>query len=301
MTSPLSRLRHRLASFGDTGRRRVPLLRRVPPLPLLIELAARVGYGARGLVYLSVGALTLGAALGWIGEAVGTRGSIVWLSQQPLGRLWLLLLGLGLAAFVFWRVLQAVFDADHEGLSREGLGMRFGQAVSGLTYAALAITTFHMLIDRPENANAADVERSRQTAEQVLSMPFGNWLLIAGGLVLFGIGIVNVSRAWREDFTEYLACSERTCRRIAPLAQAGYIARGLAWLPLAFLVIMAGWRKRPSDATSFGAALDAIDKQPAGEWILALTAFGFIAFGIFSFAEARFRRIRPPRDLSLSK
>ena len=49
---------------------------------------------------------------------------------------------------------------------------------------------------------------------------------------------------------------------------------------------------------SFGAALDGLEAQPGGPWILALTALGLIAFGAFSFIEARFRRIKPPRGLN---
>ena len=80
------------------GRRRAPLLRRVPPLHDLIELAARIGYGARGFVYLSVGALILLASVDLIGDAVGTKGALAWLAQRPLGRLWALQIGRGLAA-----------------------------------------------------------------------------------------------------------------------------------------------------------------------------------------------------------
>ena len=46
-------------------------------------------------------------------------------------------------------------------------------------------------------------------------------------------------------------------------------------------------------------ALDALEAQPGGSWILGLTAAGLMAFGAFAFVEARWRRIRPPRDLSL--
>jgi F0F1-type ATP synthase membrane subunit c/vacuolar-type H+-ATPase subunit K len=117
--------------------------------------------------------------------------------------------------------------------------------------------------------------------------------------MILGIGVSNVVKAWREDFTEYLACSPRTCRRVSPLARAGHIARGLAYLPLAVLVILAGLRSSARDVTSFGSALEAVERQPAGSWILMATALGFVAFGAFSFIEARFRRIRPPRDLKL--
>ena len=118
---------------------------RLPPLATLIEWAARVGYGARGFVYLSAGALTLLAATDRIGDAVGTSGAAGWLAEQPFGKVWLVLLGLGLWAFVGWRVLQAVFDADHEGTDLKGWTTRAGQAVSGLFYGVLASGVFEYL------------------------------------------------------------------------------------------------------------------------------------------------------------
>jgi hypothetical protein len=272
-------------------------LRRVPPLHDLLELAARVGYGARGFVYLSVGLLVLFATLGLIGDTVGVKGALEWLSQRPLGRVWMLLIGLGLAAFFGWRMLQAVFDADHEGTSRDGLMTRMSQLFSGLSYAALAFAAL-ALFAGPRAADPSEgVVESRERAAMLLDLPFGRWLLVGAGLAIFGIGVGNVVKAWREDFSEYLDCSVRMCRRVTPLARVGHVARGLAYLPLAVLVVLAGWRARTADVTSFGAALEAVERQTAGEWIVGLIALGFVAFGAFSFIEARFRRIRPPREL----
>ena len=284
--------------MGDLGRKSSPVLRSVPPLHDLLELAARVGYGARGFVYLSVGLLTLLGAVDIAGDAVSTKGALAWLADKPLGRLWMMALGIGLCVFVMWRVLQSVFDADHEGKSREGLGQRMGQAFSGFSYAALAFSAFYYMARTPETTEAEDVEASRERAETVMSLPFGDELLMAAGVGLFALGLVTIRRAWHEDFTEYLACSKKTCRRVAPLARAGSIARGLAYLPLAILIVLAGWNSRSSQVTSFGSALDVVERQPGGAWVLAATAVGFMAFGAFSFVEARFRRIRPPRDLN---
>ena len=297
MPNPLAPLRSRLARLGDFGRRKSPLLRRVPPLHELVELAARLGYGARGFVYLSVGVLILLAAVDLIGDAVGTRGALEWLAQRPLGRFWALLIGLGLAAFVMWRLLQSVFDADHEGRSWDGLGTRMSQMFSGLSYAALAVAAFSLTAGAPDDPAQEGVAQSQARAAAVLDLPFGRWLLVAAGLAIAGVGVSNIVKAWREDFTEYLACSRQLCRRVAPLARAGHVARGLAYLPLACLVVLAGLDARASEVTSFGSALEAVERQPAGPWILSLAALGFVAFGAFSFIEARFRRIRPPREL----
>lgn len=286
---PLNALRERLPRWK---RRRA-----VPKLHHLLEHAARVGYGARGLVYLSVGLLTLAAAINLAGDPVNVSGAIAWLSQQPLGRVWLVLLGLGLLAFVQWRVLQAVFDADHEGRSRKGLMQRMSQGFSGLAYAGMAISAFSLAARLPDDPEGQAVTQMRDRAETVVGLPFGHWLLAAAGVGLAVVGLLNISRAWREDFTEYLSCSETLCRRVAPLARVGYIARGLAYLPLAVLIFLAGLRSKPEEVATFDTALDAVGRQPGGGWLLAATAVGFIAFGAFSMIEGRFRRIRPPKDL----
>lgn len=262
-----------------------------------IEMAARIGYGARGFVYLSAGLIILLSSADLVEGAVGTRGAMAWLGLQPLGRAWLFLLGVGLTAFVAWRLMQSLLDADHEGRSWQGINTRISQGFSGLGYAFLAISAFALLINTPADPVTEEARAGTEQAARLLSLPFGNWLLIGAGLCILGIGVANVVRAWREDFTQYLSCSVDLCRRVAPLARVGYMARGLAWLPLAALVVAAGLHAEPSEVTGFGGALDALDRQVAGPWLLGAAALGFIAFGLFSFIEARFRRIRPPREL----
>ena len=291
-------VRSRLARVGDRLRRRFPLLKRTPSRATWIEWAARVGFGARGFVYFSAGALTLLGLLGLAGDAVGAGGALAWLVGMPMGRLWLVLVIAGLAAFVMWRMLQAVFDADHEGKDRHGLMTRAAQLFSGLGYVAMAAGALGLLTDKPEDASAEGVAASRDAAQAVMAMPWGEWLLTGAGLAILGIGVANVVRAWREDFTQYLSCSEHLCRRVEPLARAGYVARGLAYLPLGAIVLLAGLRAEPADVTTLGAALEAVERQPAGPWALAATALGLMAFGVFSFVEARWRRIRPPREVT---
>ena len=297
-------LRSAAADLGEAARRRWPIARRVPPLHALIEGAARVGYGARGFVYLSAGALTLLAATDRIGAAAGTSGAAGWLAEQPFGKLWLVLLGLGLWAFVGWRLLQAVFDADHEGTDLKGWTTRAGQAVSGLFYALLASGVFEYLDEFAEatsasQAQAESVAENQQKAAALLALPYGEVLLIGVGLVVLGVGLGNIVRAFRDDFDDALACPEAFCGTATALARAGYAARGFAYLPLGLFVVLAGFHARSGEVTTTAAALDALEAQPGGSWILGLTAAGLMAFGAFAFVEARWRRIRPPRTLKI--
>ncbi len=291
-------IRRRLAALGDAGRKRSSLLRRVPPLSQLVELAARVGYGALGFVYLSAGVLSLLAATDRIRDAAGSKEATFWLAEQPFGRLWLVLLGIGLLAFVQWCILQSVFDADHVGTKRKGLMKRAGQAASGLFHGILAFSVFGLLDNKPADANAVETAANQDKAAWVLSLPFGDWLLIAVGLGIIAAGVGNVINGLRADFTKKLACSPELCRRVAPLAKAGNIARGVSFIPLGVFVALGGWHSRASEVRSFGAALDALETKPGGPWILVFTALGLIAYGAFSFIEARFRRIQPPQDLN---
>lgn len=268
------------------------------PTSEAIEWSARIGYGARGFVYLSVGILTLLASTDQIGSAVGSSGAAGWLAGQPLGRLWLTLLGVGLWLFVFWRALQSVFDADHEGDDLRGWLSRGGQALSGLFYAVLASTVFEYLDEFQRRPAAEDVAENQEKAAMLMGLPFGQWLLLLAGLAIMAVGVGNIIRAWKDRFTEELRCSEAVCRIVRPLARLGYAARGFAYLPLAVFVIIAGLTADVSDVTSFGEALDALEQQPGGPLILATTALGLVAFGAFAFIEARWRRIRPPKELT---
>lgn len=274
--------------------------RRVSGWPVAdsVEWAARIGYGARGFVYLSVGVLTLLAAMDQIGSAVGSSGAAGWLADQPFGRVWLVLLGVGLWLFVLWRVLQAVFDADHEGDDLKGWAIRAGQALSGLFYALLASTVFEYLDEFGPRPAAEDVAENQDKAAALMDLPFGQWLIVLAGLVILAVGVGNVIRAWKDRFTEELKCSEEVCRVVRPLARLGYAARGFAYLPLAVFVILAGLNADVSEVTSFGEALDALEAQPGGAVILTTTALGLIAFGAFAFVEARWRRIRAPKEIT---
>ncbi|WP_286692534.1 MULTISPECIES: DUF1206 domain-containing protein [unclassified Brevundimonas] len=276
------------------------LWRRRSDLSTVFEALARFGYGARGFVYLSIGVILMLTAHDLTSQTAGSTGVVEALARQPFGRLWLMALGLGLWAFVLWRVLQSVFDADNEGSDLSALGKRAGQAISGVVYGLLASTVFEVLDEVFANPTREDVAENQEKARALMELPFGQAMLIGVGLVILAVGVGNVVRGFRSDFARDLACSEKICKRVVPLAHIGYVARGLAYFPLAGLVMLAGFRERESAITSFGGALEAVETLPAGPWLLSATALGMMAFGAFAFVEGRFRRIRPPRDLEIT-
>lgn len=262
-----------------------------------LETTSRFGYAARGLVYLSVGAIALLAAIDLTPRATGTGGAIEAWAAWPLGLALIMAVAVCLFAFSLWRFLQAAFDADHHGLDAKGLAVRAGQAISGVIYGALAISTLELLDGLEDVGEADESDSARTFAAEVLQLPYGDWIMIAVGLALVGVGVGNLIQGAMQDFAKRLDCSEALCRWAVPLGRIGYIGRGLATLPAGVFLVRAGLEARSSEARSWGDALQALEAQPYGSLILGAIAAGLIAFGLFGVFEAFYRRIEAPRTL----
>lgn len=262
-----------------------------------LEWASRLGYAARGGVYLGLGTIVLLAAADLTPRAKGAKAMLAAWASWPLGLALVGVVAVGLLAFAVWRALQAIFDADRHGVSPKAIAVRVGQAVSGLIYGGLGLWALELL-DAFEDVGEADEEQSaRGMAQTVLALPYGELLLLLAGAALLGVGIGNIVQGVAQDFAKRLRCDDTVCRWVVPLAKLGYGARGLATLPTGLFLIQAGLAARSADAHSWGGALQAMERQPFGSWVLGLVAVGLIAFGLFGFVEAAFRRIRPTLEM----
>lgn len=275
------------------------LMRRfeIRPLAALVETAARAGYLARGVVHVSVGAVALLAALDLTPRAEGVLGALEAWRQWPAGLALLWLTGFGLYAFAGWRALQALFDVDRKGRSPKALLSRLGQAISGATYAAMAISLFGLLDAIEDLAEADDQAKTRAFVARALELPMGDLVVVGAGLFVAGCGIGSIVRAAVDHFGRDLECDPRIQRWAGTLARAGYLGRGVALTPAGLFLMAAGWRARAGEARGLGGALDALERQPLGGAILGLTALGLMAFGLFAVVEGWLRPMRPERAL----
>jgi hypothetical protein len=275
--------------------RRLPLAAQFPqwvrPLATLVEAGARLGYAARGAVYVSVGAIALLAALGLTPRAVGVVGALEAWGDWPVGVVLLWVIGLGLYAFAAWRGLQAIFDADRLGSSPSAILGRVGKGFSGVTQIALAISVFGLLDAIEDLREVDDQAATRAFVEQALAQPLGDLLIVAGGLFVAGLGVADMVRAPGGRFAADLECRGVTARWANRTARLGYAGRGFAMLLLGAVTALAGWHARSAEAGGLGAALESLKDLPLGEVVLAATALGLIAFGAFNFLKAVFRRI----------
>ncbi|MFN3443550.1 MAG: DUF1206 domain-containing protein, partial [Rhizobium rosettiformans] len=133
------------------------------------HLMARAGYGARGVVFLMVAALALFS--GFAGAEPDTNSALETLLQQPFGRVWIGLIGLGLAGFVVWRLAQSLANADGQDDDAKGYAIRAALFGSAITYAGLAMTSILMALQMSNGSGGSGGEEG--IAAWVMSQPFG--------------------------------------------------------------------------------------------------------------------------------
>lgn len=72
------------------------------------EWLSRAGFVARGAIYLTIGVLALGVALGIGGKTTNHQGALQTIAQQPFGKVLLILLAIGFAGYALWRFVHAL-------------------------------------------------------------------------------------------------------------------------------------------------------------------------------------------------
>ncbi len=69
----------------------------------------------------------------------------------------------------------------------------------------------------------------------------------------------------------------------------GFAAKGVALAVVGLLLGYAAITFDPEKARGLDGALHTIAGQPFGQYLLTAVALGFVAFGLFAFAQSRYR------------
>ena len=81
-------------------------------------------------------------------------------------------------------------------------------------------------------------------------------------------------------------------RRISErLGVTGYVAKGAAYGIAGILFLVAAVQYDPDKARGLDATLAVLSQQAYGPWLLALTALGIAAYGLFSIVQSRYRKV----------
>ena len=282
---PQASVRNNVNTVGHTVRRAA--------MGKWMSLLARFGYAMKGVVYLIIGGLAAELAVGHGGKATDQRGALETISTQPLGKFLLIVVGIGLVGYALWSIIQAVFDTEGKGSKAKGIIARIGYAAIGVAYAAVAFGAFQLALGTG-NAGKSSTASTQDWTAKLLKLPFGVPLVVIVGLVVIGIAFYLFSKAYSAKFQQRLnlaSLNARLRRWMVDLGRFGYAALGVVFTIIGIFLIVAAVQHNPGEAKGLDSALKELLVQPFGPVLLAIVALGLIAYGVYSFVEARYRRV----------
>jgi hypothetical protein len=251
----------------------------------------RVGYVARGVLYIVMGLLALGIVLGvGGGKATDLSGSLVFLIGNPFGKLVLIVMIIGILAYSLWGFVRAIYDPLHRGRDASGIMARVGFVSSAVSYAAIALFALQILA----GAGVTSGDSTQKYVTSILAHPLGGWITIVIGVVTLGIGIGQFVEAYRATFKQDLKGAEMTKSEkdiAVGLGRFGMFARGVTFLVIGWFLIQAGVHNDAGQVHGFGGAFLFLMAQPYGHLLLGVVALGFVALGLHSLACARWIRL----------
>jgi len=267
---------------------------RAPQIPRSLDdwltKGARFGLIAKGVVYALIGILAIQAALGSARRVGGSKEAVQYLGSQPFGQALLVVVGIGLFAYAAWNFIMAVGDTENEGTGAMGIVKRLGFAASGVVNAAVAVTALQLALGSNGEEGGA-----KTWAARVMHQPFGHWLLGALGVVVIGVAVGQFYLAYTKRFLEKLdtaSMSEKVRRAVTRMGQAGYASRGVVFPIIGGALVSAALTHDPSEAKGMGEALHTVAASTHGKILLLVVAAGLLAYGAFTVALAKYRRVR---------
>jgi len=247
---------------------------------------ARVGYAVNGLLHLLIGVIAIGVATGTSGAKADQSGALGQLAATPGGVFLLWTVVIGLVALGLWQVVQAFLVPAHD--PKRTWAHRVIELGKGVVYLAIAGTAVSFALGARSDAATS----TQDFTASLLGAPGGILLLVLIGLLVLVIGGFFVYRGAARTFTEAITVpSGPVGAAIVGLGVFGYIAKGIALGVVGILFLVAAYTANAAKATGLDGALKALVALPFGPGILIVVGVGLIAFGVYSFARARYARL----------
>jgi hypothetical protein len=254
-----------------------------------VRRAVRVGYAAKGTIYLLIGTLAIRLAMGLGGELTDSSGALRTIVEQPFGRALLVIVGVGILAYAGWEITEGLADPKRKGTDAGGLMSRGLTVLKGVIYGMVGIQALRMVMG--SGASSSDADDYARTA---MGFPLGGAFLIAVGLGVAAYGISQVIDAWKAKVGEDLDARQLRSEGggwLINVGRAGIGARGIILVVVGGALARAGFDRRPSEASSMPEAMWTLFSQPYGRWLLASVAAGLICYGVFQVLHARYARL----------
>lgn len=255
-----------------------------------IEGFARVGFAAKGVLYMTIGGLAAAAALGMGGKAnPDSRNALQKLFEAPFGRVLVGVIALGLIGYAAWRVIEGVTNPQGK-TGAKGAAYRVGSIARGVIHLVLAGAAASLALWRENSGGGGG--RIREYVGKGLAMPGGVYVLWAVAAGFLGYGVYQLYKAFKAKLSRQLQLGAvRGRAAIITISRFGIAARGIVFGTIAVLL---GRAARQHDAREAGGLSESLRELSTelGRWPYLAIALGLAAYGVYELINAKYRRIQ---------
>jgi hypothetical protein len=254
-----------------------------------LEYLARGGFLGYGIIHLLFAWIALQVAFAGSGQQSDQSGALQAIARQSYGKGLLIAIAVGLAAMAIWQAFEAAI-----GESGEQTRARMAERVLSGIRAVLYVYLAWLAVKVVNGANASMGDNYESKSAGLMGSAGGRWLVALIGLVVLGAGAGMAWYGWKRKFTKHLKTEQMTASTRQPiirLGMAGYLAKGTAYAIAGILFVTAAVNYDAEQARGLDAALKTLAGHAWGVWLLALIAVGIAVYGVYCFAEAKYRKV----------
>ena len=257
-----------------------------------LERLARVGFAAKGVLYLTIGLLSARAAIGAGGRTVTDTHGAMDVLGDTFGKPLLVIIALGLVGYGIWQVVSAITDAERCGRDGRGIAKRISAALRGVLHIALAGTAASLALWQAKSGGGHDAKARHWTGE-LLGTTGGVLVVWAIAIGVAAYGIYELYCAWTAKLDKQLdleRLGHGAKRAVIAISRFGIAARGVVFISVAVLFARAAMSRNANEAGGTGASMREL--FAFGRVPFAVIAIGVAAYGTYQLLNARYRRIR---------
>jgi hypothetical protein len=245
-----------------------------------IRTLIRLGFIVRGVLYMLIGILGMGVALGLQSSIKDFPLLVQTALTLPQSRIISFLLLVGLIGFGSWGIIRAILDPNDKGYEFKSIIERVGYLVSGLSYLLLSLVPLGFLLNFTSQNTT-----SQNITDLLFRFTLGTWLVAIVGLIIVIGGVGQIIYGLKEKFKRALKVTNLNKdqeKLIIITGKLGYILRGIIYILLGIFFFKAGLAGNSGEIKSIAEILVLAWHQTGGVFFLGSLSIGFIAFGLHS-------------------
>ena len=238
----------------------------------------RLGYAARGVVYILLGYIALSTSSG---AKEGASSAFDYLQEVPLGSVLLWAVALGLLAYSAFKFLSAIANIETRKSDAKGAMKRVGDAASAVAHLFLAYAAYQFATGLK---HAADGGQSQEMAGSVMDWSLGTWAVGLVGVGFLVGAIMQAKTAVTGSFMKHI--DGRAPTGVEAVGRAGSAARAVVFALIGWSLVQSAWLTQSGKVKGLGEAIVGLRDDGL---LYTLVAVGLLLFGVFSLVMARYR------------